>query len=189
MDNIKLSSFHLFDNKLSSLNSGKLIINTLNAHSFNILKNDTVFYEALKKSNILLPDGIGIVWGIQLLTGKRLKKIAGADLFFYEMERLENENGKCFFLGSTEKILKIITAKIAVEYPNILINTYSPPYKSVFTEEENREMLKRVNDFAPDTLFIGMTAPKQEKWAYQHFNELKTGHICSIGAVFDFYAG
>ena len=50
-------------------------------------------------------------------------------------------------------------------------------------------MIRKVNDFNPDVLFIGMTAPKQEKWAYQHFNELEAGHICCIGAVFDFYAG
>ena len=50
-------------------------------------------------------------------------------------------------------------------------------------------MINAVNDFNPDVLLIGMTQPKQEKWDSQHFNELKVGHICCIGAVFDFYAG
>jgi len=50
-------------------------------------------------------------------------------------------------------------------------------------------MIKAVNDFKPDVLFVGMTAPKQEKWAYAHFDELAVGHVCCIGAVFDFYAG
>ena len=50
-------------------------------------------------------------------------------------------------------------------------------------------MINAINAENPDVLFIGMTAPKQEKWAYQHFNKLKALHIGCIGAVFDFYAG
>ena len=185
----KLSSYPLFDQELSSLSTDKMLINTLNAHSFNVSQNDLDFNRALMNSDVLIPDGVGVVWGIKLITSKKLKKIAGADLFFYEMERLEKMSGKCFFLGSTDKILETIKGKIVVEYPHVAVCTYSPPYKAAFTEEENAEMLAAVNKFEPDTLFIGMTAPKQEKWAYQHFTELKTGHICSIGAVFDFYAG
>ena len=51
-------------------------------------------------------------------------------------------------------------------------------------------MIAKVNASNPDVLFIGMTAPKQEKWAYKHYDKLKIeAHIGSIGAVFDFYAG
>ena len=50
-------------------------------------------------------------------------------------------------------------------------------------------MIDAVNEVEPDVLFVGMTAPKQEKWSYQFYDELKAGHICCIGAVFDFYAG
>lgn len=50
-------------------------------------------------------------------------------------------------------------------------------------------MIRVINEFNPDVLFVGMTAPKQEKWAYDNKDNLKTGLICSIGAVFDFYAG
>ena len=50
-------------------------------------------------------------------------------------------------------------------------------------------MVEKINVFKPDVLFIGMTAPKQEKWAHEHFDRLDVGHVCCIGAVFDFYAG
>ena len=50
-------------------------------------------------------------------------------------------------------------------------------------------MLEAINTFQPDVLKIGMTAPKQEKWSFQHYGQLNVGHICCIGAVFDFYAG
>lgn len=50
-------------------------------------------------------------------------------------------------------------------------------------------MIAAINAFAPDILFVGMTAPKQEKWVYAHKSQIDARVICSIGAVFDFYAG
>src|SRR5690606_19642881 len=58
-----------------------------------------------------------------------------------------------------------------------------------FSVEENVRMVQEVNFFQPDVLFIGLTAPKQEKWAFLHKDLLEVKTICSIGAVFDFYAG
>jgi N-acetylglucosaminyldiphosphoundecaprenol N-acetyl-beta-D-mannosaminyltransferase len=83
-----------------------------------------------------------------------------------------------------------IKEKAAVDYPNLELHTYSPPYKPEFTTEDNRAMIEAVNAVVPDLLWIGMTAPKQEKWAYKHYEQLNVrGHIGTIGAVFDFYAG
>ena len=184
-----LKDFHLFNASLETLQKKKLVINTINAHSYIISKNDTSFKQALLSIDILLPDGISIVWAIKWLIGQRIKKIAGADLFFYEMKRVEKLKGTCFFLGSSETTLQKIKERAAIEYPSVQIEVYSPPFKPEFTKEENNLMLHKINTFKPDVLFIGMTAPKQEKWAYQHFEKLNAGHICSIGAVFDFYAG
>ena len=61
--------------------------------------------------------------------------------------------------------------------------------KPVFSADDNAEMLSQVNNFKPDVLFVGMTAPKQEKWAYSNKTRIDAQLICSIGAVFDFYAG
>jgi bacterial polymer biosynthesis proteins, WecB/TagA/CpsF family len=184
-----LQSYTLFNQSLKEISQQKALINTLNAHSFNTVQNDKDFHKALQCSDVLLPDGIGVVLAMRMLTGKKLQKIAGADLFFYEMERINAIGGKCFFLGSSEETLQKIQIKAEKEYPNIQVYSYSPPYKAEFSEEENRLMIDAINTIEPDVLFVGMTAPKQEKWAYQHFNQLLVGHVCCIGAVFDFYAG
>ncbi len=186
---VHLSKFKLYNQPLTSLVFGKTLITTLNAHCYNITKTDVLYKEALLHSDVLIPDGISVVWAMHWLTGQKVSKIAGADLFFYEMERLQTIAGKCFFLGSTESTLAKIKKRTAQEYPDILVQSYSPPYKPVFTTEENTVMIEAINAFHPDVLFIGMTAPKQEKWAYTHFEQLEAGHICCIGAVFDFYAG
>ena len=58
-----------------------------------------------------------------------------------------------------------------------------------FSDEDSKIMINKINTFQPDILFVGMTAPKQEKWVNQFNSSLKVRNICSIGAVFDFYAG
>ena len=94
------------------------------------------------------------------------------------------------FLGSSEKVLALIQERATVDYPNLEVVTYSPPYKSEFSEEDNQAMIQAINKANPDLLWIGMTAPKQEKWTYQHWKELDIHcHVGTIGAVFDFYAG
>jgi len=185
-----LKSAEIYNQKLSELpDNQKLLISTLNAHCYNMAQKDEVYKTAILNSDVLIPDGIGIIWAVRCLTGKKLKKIAGADLFFYEMERLERIGGKCFFLGSTTDILNKIEQRAAKDYPNVKIKTYSPPFRKEFNDQENEEMIRSIKDFDPNVLMIGMTAPKQEKWAYQFYNELGNSHICCIGAVFSFYAG
>jgi N-acetylglucosaminyldiphosphoundecaprenol N-acetyl-beta-D-mannosaminyltransferase len=184
-----LSEYELFNGDLNTLPDRKLLITTLNAHSYNMSGEDDKFAGSLAKSDVLIPDGVSVVWAVRWLTGKKLHKIAGADLFFHEMKRLNASKGSCFFLGSSEKTLKMITDRAAGEYPDVRLESYSPPYKPEFTKDENDKMIHEVNSFRPDVLFVGMTAPKQEKWAYEHLGALDCGHICCIGAVFDFYAG
>jgi N-acetylglucosaminyldiphosphoundecaprenol N-acetyl-beta-D-mannosaminyltransferase len=148
-----------------------------------------LFASALKKADILLADGISIVYALKFLTGINLRKQAGADLFHYEMEYLNKINGKCFFLGSTLNTLRRIEMKIAIDYPNVKVQSYSPPFSEEYTNEENKRIILAINEYEPDVLFVGMTAPKQEKWSALHFEKLNVKHICCIGAVFDFYAG
>jgi len=82
-----------------------------------------------------------------------------------------------------------IKERVLIDFPNIRVGTFSPPFKKEFSQTDNEKMVEIVNAFKPHVLFVGMTAPKQEKWAYAHKQQLDTKIICTIGAVFDFYAG
>ncbi|WP_029904692.1 WecB/TagA/CpsF family glycosyltransferase [Prevotella sp. 10(H)] len=189
---LRLRNIDLIKNmgELALLPEGKLLINTINAHSYNIAQKDKLFAESLIFGGKLIPDGISIVKAVKWLNGEKLMRIAGADLFVFEMSRLNEKGGTCFFLGSSENVLSLMKQRASKDYPNINIITYSPPYKAEFSEEENKAMIDAVNTNNPDLLWIGMTAPKQEKWAYTHYRELNINcHIGTIGAVFDFYAG
>lgn len=169
---------------------GKFVINTLNPHSYCVAKEDGLFCDALLSSNILIPDGIGVVWASKYLFKKRIKKISGFDLHLHYLKMLQKKGGgKVFYLGASEQTLALIEDRLKREFPLIQAEVYSPPFKSEFTQEENLEMIREINQFEPDVLFVGMTAPKQEKWVFIHKNSLNVKMVCSIGAVFDFYAG
>ena len=178
---------------LASLPEGKLLINTVNAHSFNTAKKDSLFAEALTKGDVLIPDGVSIVKACRWIKAKSqpAERIAGWDLFAYEMDHLEKKGGgTVMFMGSSQKVLDLIVKRAAVDYPHLKVMTYSPPYKSEFSDEDNRAIVDAINCANPDLLWIGMTAPKQEKWTYSHWQELDIHcHVGTIGAVFDFYAG
>lgn len=167
----------------------KIRINTINQYSYCISEKDLEFKKSLLNSEILLPDGIAIVGAIKFLTNKKIKKIAGADIHQYLLEELNKINGRCFYMGSNNSTLNKIKERITKEYPNIRISTYSPPYIDKFTKDDNQVIVEQINNFKPQVVFVGMTAPKQEKWVQQIHEELNTNIICSIGAVFDFYAG
>ena len=233
--------------ELAALPEGKLLINTINAHSYNTARKDELFAEALTNGDVLIPDGVSIVKACRWIKAKSQPKerIAGWDLFEFEMNKLEEcgmKNVECgvsgeecgmnnssldnsqsasadkscsgkrlyepsaklkiqnskfrerpltvMFMGSSQKVLDLIVKRAAEVYPHLKIVTYSPPYKPEFSEEDNKAIVEAINAADPDLLWIGMTAPKQEKWTYSHWNELNIHcHVGTIGAVFDFFAG
>ncbi len=170
-------------------NSKAKLLNTISPNSYGITTKDKLFRESLKNSDYLVLDGVYFALSSILLQGKNIKKNQGPDVFFHFMNRINNQNGKVFFLGAAQNTLDKIKARAKVEFPNLSVGVYSPPYKAEFSDDDNKKMIEMINDFNPDVLFVGMTCPKQEKWAYQNMNILNTKLICCVGAVFDWYAG
>ncbi len=163
----------------------------LNPHSYYISLSDKVFSRALRAADWLIADGVGIVVASRLLGGNINNRVTGSDVF-YGLHNLMNNSGgmSVFFLGSTEDTLELIRQRMAKDYPHIILaGTYSPPFKSDFTEYEIDEMINVINAARPDVLWVGMTAPKQEKWIYNNLDRLEIKFAGAVGAVFDFYVG
>ncbi|MCH7414624.1 WecB/TagA/CpsF family glycosyltransferase [Belliella sp. R4-6] len=186
---IELLSYPIATEYPDLILENRTIINTINPHSYYVAKSDVEFRNALLESDVLLPDGIGIVYAASILKKVKIEKIAGFDIFLFLLEKLNKSGGSCFFLGASEQTLDLIQSKIKKEYPRIVVKSFSPPFKEVFSVEDNKTMIEEVNKLSPDVLFVGMTAPKQEKWVHKNKMEINAKVICSIGAVFDFYAG
>jgi len=140
-------------------------------------------------SDFIIPDGVGIVMAARVLAGKKIEKIAGSDLHEVIINALNERKSSCFYLGSSDTTLRKIRERLYMEHPAVRVGSFSPPYKIVFNDDDNISMINAVNEFNPDVLFVGMTAPKQEKWVHKNRHLINAPVICAIGAVFDFYAG
>ena len=184
--------FRVFSDELDLISINNIpakVINTISPNSYGLSTKDSAFNESLKKSDYLVLDGVYFAFASILLQWKNIKKNQGPDVFDYFINRLQEEKGKAFFLGSSDETLEKIKIRILKEYPNIKAGFYSPPFKPEFDICDNNKMIEAVNEFEPNILFVGMTCPKQEKWSVKHKEFLKTGLIISIGNVFDWFAG
>lgn len=163
----------------------------LNPHSYVLALEDTLFNQALHSADWLVADGVGVVLASRLLGGRISERLTGSDIFYGLNERLNaTQESSCFFLGSTDKTLAHIRQKMELDYPNIRVaGTYSPPYKAEFSQSELDEMIAAVNAANADILWVGLSAPKQEKWIFENLARLNVKFAGAIGAVFDFYTG
>ena len=188
---LELMGYRVFNKPLSNIvvNSSKKIINTINPHSYIVARKDDEFKAALQDSDILIPDGSGILLASKILKGEGLSKISGADLHCHLLNILNDTAGSVFYMGSSDDVLQTIQEKLLSEFSNINVATYSPPYKPELSNKDSELIIQKINEFNPDVLFVGMTAPKQEKWLYKNKDKLNFKIASSIGAVFDFYAG
>ena len=161
-------------------------------HSLEVARTDLFFDRAIKNASLIIPDSSGIVLTSKILGGNIRYRVTGIDIFWGLNKVLneKNNNIRYFFLGSTMENLLKIKDRMKLDFPNIkVVGIYSPPFKPEFSEKENQLMIKAINEANPDVLWIGMTAPKQEKWTYQFKDHLEVKLIGPIGAVFDFYSG
>jgi N-acetylglucosaminyldiphosphoundecaprenol N-acetyl-beta-D-mannosaminyltransferase len=153
--------------------------------------SDPAFQAALLDSDFLTADGIGVVYVSRLTGGKIGRRTTGMDVFVSLTQAMNDRgNMSCYFLGSTEETLQKIRNRMAVEFPQVKVSgTYSPPFKPEFEPHDTDDMIERINVSRADVLWVGLTAPKQEKWIYSNRHRLDVAFAGPIGAAFDFYAG
>lgn len=163
----------------------------LNPHSFAESLKDEIFARSLRDADWLVPDGSGVVLASRFLGGSIRGRVTGSDIFSAVSLAMNERGGATiFFLGSTEQTLAEIKKRIEIDFPKLrVVGTYSPPFKASYSGAELNDMVTAVNAASPDILWVGMTAPKQEKWLYQQRNQLEVKFAAAIGAVFDYYTG
>jgi N-acetylglucosaminyldiphosphoundecaprenol N-acetyl-beta-D-mannosaminyltransferase len=161
-----------------------------NPHSLSVAQDDAHFRSALNSTDIVVVDGIGLSVMARLARVPVGPRITGPDFFHTLMHTLEHSGGaRVFFFGSTLQVLDRVSRRFKEEYPRLtLCGTLSPPF-GTWSAEENAAMVSTINSAKPDVLWVGMTAPKQEKWVMDHRAGLNVPVIGSVGAVFDFFAG
>jgi N-acetylglucosaminyldiphosphoundecaprenol N-acetyl-beta-D-mannosaminyltransferase len=186
--------YEIFNGKLNEVffagfnNKRALVLNTINPHSFVVATRDSLFKESLQKADFLFADGIGIKFLAYFFLKKKIKLINGPMIHQYIIDSFLQTPLKVIYLGSTDDTLFLIKRKLETIGAKWEVYTYSPPFKVEFSFDENKNMVNFINEIEPNIIFVGMTAPKQEKWVRDNVENLKTSYILSIGAVFDFFS-
>ena len=159
-----------------------------NVHTTVMAKENDKYKKALNNAAFVFPDGNPIA-KIQKRNGfEAAERIAGPDFMDNIFRDTENTSVSHYFYGSTEKTLKELEQKLKEKYPGLDIRgMYSPPFRAL-SKEEDEEDVKRINDSGADIIWIGLGAPKQEKWMSAH-KGMVNGIMMGVGAGFDFHAG
>ena len=159
-----------------------------NVHTTVTAYRDPQYRKVQNSAAMNIPDGkpLSIV---QCMGGeKEAGRVPGPDLM-PELFLLSEEKGyRHYFYGSTQETLDALKKKLSERYPKMIVaGMYSPPFRPM-TEEEDREAVERINAAKPDFIWVGLGAPKQEKWMAAHDGRV-CGLMLGVGAGFDFHAG
>jgi N-acetylglucosaminyldiphosphoundecaprenol N-acetyl-beta-D-mannosaminyltransferase len=161
-----------------------------NPHSLAVAERDAAFKTALIEADAAVADGVGVTVAAGLCGRRVGPRIPGIDYFRALMGALDaRSQGRVTFFGSRQEVLDLLLARSAAEFPNVQsLTAVSPPYGD-WPAETNQRFIEQINGSRPDVLWVGMTAPRQEKWVRENLPQLKCGVVGSIGAVFDYFAG
>ena len=143
-----------------------------------------------KGADLILTDGVLLIWISKFLKETIKEKISGSDLFPKVCELAAKQKYKVFLLGAEEGIAEKAARNLKAKYPGLeIIGTLSPKFGFEKDEIEIDNIIELINIAKPDILFVGLGAPKQEKFIFKYKDRLKVPMSLAIGASIDFEAG
>ncbi len=164
----------------------KKCIYTPNSEIIMVAYRDKQFCDVLNSADVLLADGIGVVYASKIVGNPIGERAAGYDTACEVLRKLASYGASVYLFGSAEGVAVKAGEEICKRYPGIKIAGVSNGY---FDDEREKEIIKDINDKKPDVLFVCLGAPKQEKWIHNHKDELDFGVAMGIGGSLDVFAG
>ena len=190
----KLFGLNFYSKELIDINSElekviekneKVSIYTPNVDHIINIKSDNNIYNEYSKAEYIIADGWPVVMAAKLKK-KNIKKITGVDLMDELLKVADKKNLNIFFLGATDKTLEKLYMNISKDFIGINNIHYSNGY---FNEEENLEIINKINNSNTNILFVGMGSPKQELWISENINKLDINIVVAIGGALKIYSG
>lgn len=159
-----------------------------NVHT-TVTAQDDADYRAVQNGAVLaLPDGGPLSKYSRAHGHPDAQRVTGPDLM-REVLAASGEHGwRHYFYGSTEETLALLEKTLAERYPGAMVaGLYSPPFRPL-TPQEDAEIVQKINDAKPDFVWVGLGAPKQERWMAAHKGRVQAVMV-GVGAAFDYEAG
>lgn len=154
------------------------------------LEKDEEFREVYKNADLILTDGMPLIWISKMKSTPIEEKVSGSDLFPKVCELAAEKSYKMFLLGAAEGVAVKAAENLQEKFKGLdIVGTYSPNYGFEKKEDEIEKIIKIINKAKPDILAVGLGAPKQEKFVYRYKDKLNVPVSLAIGASIDFEAG
>lgn len=154
------------------------------------LEQDKEFQNVYKEADLILTDGMPLIWISKLKKNPIKDKVSGSDLFPQVCKLAADKGYKVFLLGAAEGIAARAAENLRSKYNGLnIVGTYSPSYGFEKKEDEIQKIIEMINEVKPDILAVGLGAPKQEKFLYKYRRKLNVPVSLAIGASIDFEAG
>ena len=151
--------------------------------------HDTELRRTLVDADLVLCDGMPLVWASRFLGNRLPERVAGSDLMPLLLEESERRGWRVFFLGGADESLARAAANVRKRHPKLqLVGVYSPPFKPLL-EMDHEDIVRRVRAARPDLLFVAFGCPKQEKWISMQFRNAGVPLSIGVGATIDFLGG
>lgn len=146
------------------------------------------FAGVVNAADIVTPDGMPLIPSLKLLYGLDQERVSGMDLLPDLIAEAEKKKLSIFFYGSTSDVLNKISARIKREHPALSIaGAYSPPFRDL-SEDEEGEIVERINNSGANIVMVALGCPKQEFWMARHKGKINAVMI-GLGGAFPVYAG
>ena len=171
------------------INSGKTgrYVAVTGMHGVSESRHDPQFRDILNSASLVVPDGMPLVWLGRWHGHPLRRRVYGPEL----METFCRETGsryRHFFYGGAPGVAQDLARRLRDQFGITVAGTYTPPFRAL-TEEEERDFAGRVQEAAPDVLWVGLSTPKQERWMFEHRHTLRVPVMLGVGAAFDLNSG
>lgn len=182
------STLTLIQERISEHSTGNYIC-ACNVHVIMVSQKDDELKNALHNSFLTVADGTPVVWAAKKLGASIKFTVRGTNLMLQSCAMAERFEYSVFLYGGKPQTLKKLVDNIGRQFPRLRIaGSYSPPFR-LLTLEEKARIVEEINLAKPDILFVGLGAPKQEKWMSEHCKSIRVPLTIGVGAAFDFLSG
>jgi N-acetylglucosaminyldiphosphoundecaprenol N-acetyl-beta-D-mannosaminyltransferase len=158
-----------------------------NVHAAVMCRRDPQFRRVTNESFLSLADGRPVYWLGRMKGAAALGHVPGPDLMLRALKKFPQR--RHFFYGSTPAVLDKLVGALKRDIANLQVcGTLSPPFRTL-SVQELQDIYRQINDTAPDYIWVGLGAPKQELWMAEAAQYLAPAVLFGVGAAFDFHAG
>jgi N-acetylglucosaminyldiphosphoundecaprenol N-acetyl-beta-D-mannosaminyltransferase len=178
---------HLVENWRAARKRAYVVLS--NPHSVMMCRRDSDMRDATLGADLRLADGVGVVLGGRLLGLNNLNRVTGPHLMLELCDKGRAAGLRHFFYGGAEGVAQQLASRLSEKFPGLNVaGTLCPPFREL-SEVEQRKNIDHINAAGADVVWVGLGAPKQEKWMADHVGRIHATALIGVGAAFDFHSG